>query len=88
MPAKSIAQQRFLAIAEHNPSKLRGKMPNMTHGQLHDFASTPTAGLPEHADGQDPAPNYGGAAPGAYDGVKGCHYDGKTQRCGCGQMKK
>jgi hypothetical protein len=80
-----MAQQRFLAIAEHNPSKLRGKVPNMTHSQFHDFASTPTAGLPEHADGQEPAPNYGGAAPGAYDGS--CHYDGKTGKCACLQQK-
>lgn len=49
MPAVSLAQQRYMAIAEHDPSKLKGKRPNMTHQQLHDFAATPTQGLPEHA---------------------------------------
>ena len=50
MPAESQAQQRYMAIAEHHPEKLRGKKPNMTHQQLHDFASTPRKGLPEHSD--------------------------------------
>ncbi len=39
-----------MAIAEHEPAKLnkrnRGLL-SMSHGQLHDFASTPEAGLPE-----------------------------------------
>ena len=47
MPAKSKAQQEFMAIAEHDPSKLRGKAPKMSHQQLHDFAATPTKGLPQ-----------------------------------------
>ena len=47
MPAKSKAQQEFMAIAEHEPGKLHGKKPNMSHEQLHDFAATPTKGLPE-----------------------------------------
>ncbi len=46
MPAKSVAQQRFMAMAEHNPDKLRGKKPDMSQEQLHDFASTPEKGLP------------------------------------------
>ena len=50
MPATSRAQQQFFAIAEHEPGKLRGKMPNMSHQKLHDFAATPTKGLPEHSD--------------------------------------
>jgi hypothetical protein len=47
MPAVSKKQQEFMAIAEHHPEKLRGKAPDMTHKQLHDFAATPTKGLPE-----------------------------------------
>lgn len=46
MPARSKAQQEFMAIAEHDPEKLKGKMPDMSHQQLHDFAATPTKGLP------------------------------------------
>jgi len=49
MPAKSQAQQRFMAIAEHHPEQLRGPAPDMTHAQLHDFAATPRKGLPQHA---------------------------------------
>ena len=48
MPAVSKAQQRYMAIAEHNPSALRGPVPNMTHNQFHDFAATPRTGLPQH----------------------------------------
>ena len=43
MPAKSEAQRRLMAIAEHNPSALYEKnkgVANMSHQQLHDFAST------------------------------------------------
>lgn len=47
MPATSKAQQQFMAIAEHEPGKLRGKKPNMSKSQLHDFAATSTKGLPE-----------------------------------------
>jgi len=89
VPATSKAQQQFMAIAEHEPSKLRGKKPNMTHQQLHDFAATPSKNLPEHApkhdgSGGQPAAYYGSAAPGAYDG---CHYDGNGG-CSCGQIKR
>ena len=49
MPAVSKAQQRYMAIAEHNPSKLRGKKPDMSQSQLHDFAATPRKGLPQHS---------------------------------------
>jgi uncharacterized protein DUF3008 len=52
MPATSQAQQRAMAIAEHNPSKLQGKnkgLLKMSHKQLHDFASTPRKGLPKRA---------------------------------------
>ncbi len=48
MPARSKAQQAFMAIAEHEPGKLRGKKPKMTKQQLHDFAATKTKRLPEH----------------------------------------
>jgi len=46
MPAVSQKQQRFMAIAEHHPEQLRGKAPDMTKSQLHDFAATPRKGLP------------------------------------------
>lgn len=50
MPAVSKAQREAMAIAEHAPGKLnkanRGLL-KMSHQQLHDFASTPQAGLPE-----------------------------------------
>ena len=48
MPAKSKAQQRFMAMAEHAPEKLRGKKPDMSKAELHKFAATPTKRLPEH----------------------------------------
>ena len=48
MPSVSKAQQEFFAIAEHEPGKLRGKRPNMTKSQMHDFAATPRKGLPNH----------------------------------------
>ena len=49
MPAVSQKQQKFMAIAEHNPSALRDKAPNMSKAQLHDFAATPRKGLPVKA---------------------------------------
>lgn len=50
MPAKSKKQQALMAIAEHNPSAIQGKnkgVLEMSHEQLHDFAATPTKGLPK-----------------------------------------
>lgn len=50
MPAKSKAQQKLFAIAEHNPSALYArnkslaKLPKQT---LHDFAATKTKKLPK-----------------------------------------
>ncbi len=49
MPAVSQAQQKFMAICEHDPQHAQGKCPNMTHQQLHDYAATPLSGLPKHA---------------------------------------
>lgn len=52
MPAKSRAQQAAMAIAEHSPSKLRPEnrgLLSMSQEQLHDFAATPTKGLPKYA---------------------------------------
>ncbi len=54
MPAKSKAQQRYMAIAEHNPTALYGPKPNMTHQQLHDFAATSRTGLPSHVKAVKP----------------------------------
>jgi hypothetical protein len=50
MPSESKAQQAATAIAEHDPSKLykrNRKLLQMTHRQLHDFASTSTRDLPD-----------------------------------------
>ena len=51
MPAKSAAQQRLMAMAEHNPSAVSAKnkgVLKMSHSQLHDFAKTKSKGLPKH----------------------------------------
>ena len=43
MPAKSEAQRRLMAIAEHHPGMVKAKnrgVLKMTHQQLHDFAAT------------------------------------------------
>ncbi len=49
MPAVSAAQQKLMAMAEHNPGavskKNRGVL-KMTGQQLHDYASTSRKGLP------------------------------------------
>jgi hypothetical protein len=51
MPAESKAQRIAMAIAEHHPEELyeRNKgLVDMTHKQLHEFASTSEKGLPQH----------------------------------------
>ena len=50
MPAKSKAQQRLVAAAEHGATfpmaqKIRA---SMTHQQMHDFASGSMSGKPAH----------------------------------------
>lgn len=43
MPAKSEKQREAIAIAEHEPSKLYSRnksLLNMSHEDMHDFAST------------------------------------------------
>lgn len=50
MPATSKAQQQAMAIAEHEPEKLNPEnkgLLKMSHKELHDFAATPTKGLPK-----------------------------------------
>ena len=50
MPAKSVAQLRLFAIAEHHPEELHSEnrgLLKMTHQQLHEFASTKESNLPE-----------------------------------------
>ncbi len=49
MPAVSQKQATAMRIAESNPSKLHKEnrgMLRMAHDKLHDFASTPSKGLP------------------------------------------
>lgn len=49
MPARSRAQRRLMAIAEHAPESVfpenKGVL-KMSKNQLSDFASTPETGLP------------------------------------------
>jgi len=51
VPSVSKAEQKAMQIAEHAPGKLykrnRGLL-KMSHEQLHDFASGPEEGKPEH----------------------------------------
>lgn len=49
MSATSVAQRKAMAIAEHHPNELYKRnrsLLGMTHGQLHDFASTSEKNLP------------------------------------------
>jgi hypothetical protein len=63
MPATSKAQQRFFAICEHNPKHAKGKCPDMTKAQMHDFAATPRGRLPERKAGTRRAPARRGKTP-------------------------
>ena len=50
MPAKSEAQRKLMAIAEHHPGEVQKKnrgVLEMSHEQLHDFADTSEKGLPQ-----------------------------------------
>ncbi|MCC7570618.1 hypothetical protein KO465_04680 [Candidatus Micrarchaeota archaeon] len=48
MPAKSKAQQRLMATALHNPSKVKNKeVLKMAKKQLKEYAETKTEDLPE-----------------------------------------
>lgn len=55
MSAKSQAQQQVMAIAEHEPSKLKPEnkgLLKMSKSDLHDFAATKHKGLPKHVGGK------------------------------------
>lgn len=48
MPARSQAQQRYMAMCEHDPKHVKGHCPTgMTREQLREFAATPRTGLPQ-----------------------------------------
>jgi hypothetical protein len=50
MPAKSKAQRKAMAIAEHHPEKLYKKnagLKKMSKKTLHEFADTKEKGLPK-----------------------------------------
>lgn len=52
MPAKSVAQRKLFAIAEHKPGLLykRNKgLASLSRDTLHDFADTKEKGLPERS---------------------------------------
>jgi hypothetical protein len=54
MPAVSKAQRTAIAIAEHHPDQLyeRNKgLLKMSKSSMHDFAATPSKGLPRYKDG-------------------------------------
>lgn len=61
MPAKSKAQQRLMAAAEHGASFPMAKAvrASMTLSQLGDFARGSMKGKPEHVKGQHPHKNLG-----------------------------
>ena len=51
MPAVSRSQRIAMSIAEHHPEQLYARnkgLADMSHSQLHDFASTSEKHLPEH----------------------------------------
>ena len=51
MPARSKAQRRLMAIAEHHPELVKAKnrgVLSMSKSQLSDFASTKEKGLAGH----------------------------------------
>ena len=51
MPAQSQAQQKLMAMAEHDPksvSKKNRAVLKMSAKQLHEFAATKRGGLPKH----------------------------------------
>lgn len=57
MPAVSQAQATAMRIAEHAPGKLYKRnrsLLGMSKGQLHDFAATPSKGLPKRAKSKKP----------------------------------
>ncbi len=50
-PARSKAQRAVFAIAEHHPEQLQAKnakLADLPRNTLHDFAATPSKGLPWH----------------------------------------
>ena len=49
MPAKSQAQQSFMAGCMHNPKHMSGKCPEMSKEKMRHYAETPTKGLPKRA---------------------------------------
>lgn len=54
MPAKSKAQRRLFAIAEHDPGALYPQnkgLANLSEATLHDFAKSKEKSLPERARG-------------------------------------
>ena len=49
MPAVSVAQRKLIGLAEHHPEQVSAKnrgILSMRKSDMHDFASTPEAGLP------------------------------------------
>jgi hypothetical protein len=62
MPAKSKAQQRLFAIAEHNPSALyakNAKLADLPQSTKHEFAATKVKGKPEHVKASKTTNRYG-----------------------------
>ncbi len=61
MPAKSKAQQRLMAAAEHGaqfPMAQKVRQ-SMTHQQMHEYAAGSMKGKPAHVSRQHPHKNLG-----------------------------
>lgn len=60
MPAKSKAQQRLMAAAEHGADfpMARKVRASMAQTQMHDFAATRTKGLPTHFESESHSYNW------------------------------
>ena len=62
MPARSRSQQEAIAIALHEPQKLYKRnqgLRGMAKSDMHDFAATPTKGLPNYVKKPFPTPKLG-----------------------------
>lgn len=63
MPALSVKQRRLMGLAEHNPGAVNPQnrdVLEMTHDQIHDFASTPDTDLPVQSSGKSKRAGFEG----------------------------
>ena len=81
MPSTSKKQHNFMEMIAHGGKPRKGKGPSKAVAE--EFVQA-DKGKKFDGTGQSPAPNYGGAARGAYDGCAPTAKGG----CTCGQMGK